>query len=44
MTAGDMFASWIVHDILHLRQLVKLQWLSAIRELEPRKVDYAGLW
>ena len=44
MTAGDMFASWIVHDILHLRQLVGLQWLYTIRELEPRKVDYAGLW
>ncbi len=44
MTAGDMFASWIVHDILHMRQLVKLQWLFTIRELEPRKVDYAGAW
>lgn len=44
MTAGDMFASWIAHDILHLRQLVKLQWLCTIRELEPRKVDYAGSW
>ena len=44
MTAGDMFASWIVHDILHMRQLAKLQWLYTIRELEPRKVDYAGSW
>ena len=44
MTAGDMFASWIVHDILHLRQLVGLQWFYTIRELEHRKVDYAGSW
>lgn len=44
MTAGDMFASWIVHDTLHLRQLVKLQWLYTVRELAPRKVDYAGPW
>ena len=42
MTAGDMFASWIAHDILHLRQLVKLRWLCTIRELEPHNVDYAG--
>jgi len=44
MTAGDMFASWIAHDILHLRQLIKLQWLHTLRELEPYKVEYAGLW
>jgi hypothetical protein len=42
LTAGDMFASWIVHDVLHLRQFVRLQWLYTIRELEPYKVDYAG--
>jgi hypothetical protein len=44
MTARDMFASWVVHDLLHMRQLVKLQWLYTIRELEPCKVDYAGSW
>lgn len=44
MTAGDMLASWIAHDILHLRQLVKLQWLLTVRELAPYKVDYAGPW
>ncbi len=44
MTAGDMFASWIAHDILHLRQLIKLQWLLTVRELAPYKVDYAGPW
>lgn len=44
MTAGDMFASWIVHDILHMRQLVELKRLYTIHELEPRKVDYAESW
>ncbi len=24
LTAGDMLASWLAHDILHLRQLVEL--------------------
>ncbi len=44
MTAGDMFASWIAHDILHLRQLIKLRWLLTVRELKPYNVDYGGLW
>ena len=42
LTAGDMFASWVAHDILHLRQLVKLRWLCTLRDLDPYKVDYAG--
>ena len=44
MTAGDMFASWVTHDILHMRQLLKLEWLYTTRNLEPYKVDYAGRW
>ena len=44
MTAGNMFASWIAHDLLHLRQLLKLKWLLTVRELTPYEVDYAGLW
>jgi hypothetical protein len=44
MTAGDMFASWFVHDLLHMRQLVTLQWKYTVKELDPFEVDYAGVW
>lgn len=44
MTAGDMFASWIVHDLLHIRQLNKIQWLYTTDRLQPHQVDYAGPW
>ena len=44
MTAGDMFASWITHDMLHMRQIVRLQWLYARQELDPYEVTYAGSW
>jgi len=42
MTAGDMFASWMVHDLLHMRQLTKLMGLYSVRELDPYKIDYSG--
>lgn len=44
MTAGDMFASWVAHDLLHLRQLVELHWAYTVSQLQPYKVDYAGRW
>jgi hypothetical protein len=45
MRAGDMLASWAAHDLLHLRQLVELQYLYT-REvsLQPYAVQYAGDW
>jgi hypothetical protein len=42
--AGDVFAAWVAHDILHLRQLVKLHWAYSTRQLEPYSVEYAGDW
>jgi hypothetical protein len=44
MTAGDMFAAWVAHDLLHLRQLVELQWAFTTLQLQPYQVDYAGQW
>jgi hypothetical protein len=42
--AGDLLASWVVHDLLHIRQLTRLhyQWLE--RTLVPYDVSYAGDW
>ena len=44
ISAGDMMASWIAHDLLHLRQLVELKWFTTRTILEPYSVDYAGGW
>jgi hypothetical protein len=42
ITAGDMFASWVSHDHLHMRQLVELHRFLTVRAAEPYRVDYAG--
>ncbi len=44
MTAGDMFASWVAHDNLHLRQLVELRRAHIERITKPYIVEYAGDW
>jgi hypothetical protein len=43
-SAGDIFASWAAHDLLHMRQLVELHWAWLVRMTDPYKVDYAGEW
>jgi hypothetical protein len=44
LTAGDMLASWVAHDLLHLRQLVAIRyWLTAAAS-RPYQVGYAGKW
>jgi hypothetical protein len=42
ITAGDMLASWVAHDLLHTRQLVELHWAYVVRLAAPYRVDYAG--
>lgn len=44
ISAGDLFAAWVAHDLLHMRQLVELYWAHTMAEVEPYKVDYAGVW
>ena len=43
LTAGDMLASWVAHDMLHIRQLAELhrQWLISEGHADVR---YAGDW
>jgi hypothetical protein len=43
-SAGDIFAAWVAHDLLHLRQLVELHWACLLQAAEPYKVNYAGEW
>lgn len=42
--AGDMFAAWVAHDLLHLRQLVELQRQYLEEQVKPYRLDYAGEW
>ncbi len=44
LTAGDLLASWLAHDLLHLRQLVALQYRLTARESQPFAIEYAGQW
>lgn len=44
ITAGDMFASWVTHDLLHLRQLVELHRMYLEEQAKPYIMDYAGKW
>jgi hypothetical protein len=44
ISAGEMFACWVAHDNLHIRQLVELRrtWLENITN--PYDLEYAGDW
>ena len=44
MKAGDMFASWVAHDNLHIRQLVELRRMRIESITKPYDVEYAGDW
>ena len=43
-SAGDIFAAWVAHDLLHLRQLVELHWAFTLQAAQPYQVNYAGNW
>jgi len=44
MMAGDMFASWVAHDNLHIRQLVELRRNHIERIAKLYNIEYAGEW
>jgi DinB superfamily len=44
LRAGDMFASWIAHDNLAIRQLVELRRARLEKITKPYNIDYAGDW
>jgi hypothetical protein len=44
LKAGDMFAAWVAHDVLHLRQLVELHYELVKADAHPYDVGYAGDW
>ena len=44
LTAADMFAAWVHHDHLHIRQLNEILRAWAAKELDGQQFDYAGKW
>jgi uncharacterized damage-inducible protein DinB len=44
ITAGDLMAAWVAHDLLHLRQLVELTWALTTNRLSSYSPEYAGVW
>jgi len=43
-SAGEMLASWIAHDNLHIRQLVELRRARIENIAQPYDIQYAGDW
>lgn len=44
VTAGELFSSWVVHDTLHMRQLVELRHSRIVALSQPYSIGYAGDW
>ena len=44
LSAGDLLASWLAHDFLHIRQLARLHWQYLNSLCTPFKTAYAGEW
>ncbi|MEJ2666086.1 MAG: DinB family protein [Deinococcales bacterium] len=42
--AGDLLASWVAHDLLHVKQIAKLHYDYWSKIAQPYTVDYAGEW
>jgi hypothetical protein len=44
LSAGDVLASWVAHDFLHLRQVNELLYAWNEKQAAPYSVQYAGGW
>ena len=42
ISAGDMFASWVIHDQWHIQQLIQARRNYVIAQVAPYDVEYAG--
>lgn len=42
--AGELFAAWVTHDALHMRQLVELHYAWGRHQQAPYSAQYAGDW
>jgi len=44
LSAGDLLASWLAHDFLHIRQLARLHWQYTGELAAPYQTTYGGPW
>ena len=44
LSAGDLLASWLAHDFLHIRQLTRLHWQYVGTISDPYQTTYGGPW
>jgi hypothetical protein len=44
ISAAEMFACWVAHDNLHIRQLVELRRVRIENITKPYDLEYAGDW
>lgn len=44
LRAGDLLASWLAHDFLHIRQLTRLHWQYVGALADPYQTTYGGPW
>lgn len=44
MTAYDVLTSWLAHDLIHIRQMLRLQYGWLKHSNPDARTDYAGNW
>jgi hypothetical protein len=44
LSAGDLLASWLAHDFLHIRQLARIHWQYVGTISDPYQTAYGGPW
>jgi hypothetical protein len=44
LTAGDLFSSWVAHDLIHIRQANRLHYEYLTQAVAPHSLGYAGTW
>jgi hypothetical protein len=44
LRAGDLLASWVAHDLLHLRQMSRVLYQYLRADFAPYGAEYAGQW
>jgi DinB superfamily len=44
MEAGVLLASWVAHDLLHIRQINEVHYRYTTQVARPFSVEYAGDW
>jgi len=44
LSAGDLLASWLAHDFLHIKQIVRLHYDYVNHISQPFETVYAGEW